>query len=298
MKMDWELRLISLYLKICEEYEINLWSVCERFTNGGYKRCGDEEILTIHLTGIMQGLRTIKSIHQYANQHLGAYFPTMPGYSAYVYRVNKLSEAFKMLAHLIQSTRLSEEDESVYLVDSFPIALAKGQHAYRARVAREMASKSYNATKKRYYYGVKAHVVTRKREGELPELEMMIIEEAARQDGPVFDQLRQWMSNNLVFADKAYKRPDEQVVELANDLKVMTPTIKCRGQKELTPEQKTFSNRVSAIRQPIETFFGWLQRKTGIQDAGLVRSRAGLLSHIFARFAAALMGRAFPCFDF
>lgn len=296
--MDWELGLITLYVEICEHYEDHLWAVSERFTNGGYKRCGDEEILTIHLFGIGRGMRDIKSIHKYATAHLKEYFPHVPQYAAYVHRVNRLSEAFRMLVNLIQSKHILAEEGSLYLVDSFPIALAKGQHAYNARVAPGVASKSYNATKKMFYYGVKGHAVMRKREGRLPELEIFILEGAARQDGPMFDQLRQWMGNNLVFADKAYVRPDGHRFELQNDLKVITPTIKCRGQKVLTPEQKVFSQAVSKIRQPIETFFGWLQRKTGIQDAGLVRSCAGLLSHIFAKLAASLISRTCPCFDF
>lgn len=295
--MDWELGLITLYVEIDQHYKQTIWSVSERFTNGGYKGCGDDEILTIHLFGILRGFRTIKSIHKYADAHLKCYFPHMPQYAAYVHRINRLSEAFRMLVNLIQSKRVEEEDESVYLVDSFPIALAKGQHAYRATVAPELASKSFNATKKMFYYGVKAHVVARKREGRLPELEILIIEEAARQDGPMFDQLRLWMGNNLVLADKAYKRPDEQSFELQNELKVITPAIKERG-LELSSEQKAFSQAVSKLRQPIETLFGWIQKKTGIEDAGLVRSSAGLLSHIFGRLAAALIFRAFPCFDF
>ena len=44
-----------------------------------------------------------------------------------------------------------------------------------------------------YYYGVKAHVVARKREGTLPDLEILVIEKAARQDGPVFDQIRPYL---------------------------------------------------------------------------------------------------------
>lgn len=295
--MDWELRLITLYVEICEHYQTSLWTVSERFTNGGYKRCCDEEILTIQLWGIMGGLKEMKRIHRYAKDHLRQYFPALPGYAAYVHRVNKLGEAFGLIVNLIQSKRIKEGDESVYLVDSFPVALARGQHAYKARVASEIASKSYNATKKMYYYGVRVHTVARKREKTLPELEFAIIEGAARQDGPLFDQLRQKMSDNLVFGDKAYKRPDGDKFELENELKVITPIIKERG-KELTQEQKVFSKAVSKIRQPIETFFGWLQKKTGIEDAGLVRSCAGLVSHIFAKIAAALIGRNYRCFDF
>lgn len=296
--MDWELRLIALYVKISEHYSQNIWVSCQRFTNGGYKRCCDEEILTVYLFGILSGFRDIKSIHTYAKRHLRVYFPGLPQYAGFVHRVNRLSEAFRLLIELIQSKRVSEEDEGVYLVDSFPIVLAKGQHAYTAVVASKIASKSYNSTKKMYYYGVKAHVVARRREGTLPEIEIIMLDEAARQDGPVFDQMRPMMQNNLVFADKAYKRPDEKMIELTQELKVITPTIKERGQKALSPEQAIFSKAVAKIRQPIETLFGWIQKKTGLQNASLVRSTAGLVSHIFGKLAAALIARAYPAFDF
>jgi len=64
--MSWELRLISLYLEISEHYKQSLWVEFERFSNGGYKRCTDEEILTVYLFGILTGFRNIKKIHQYA----------------------------------------------------------------------------------------------------------------------------------------------------------------------------------------------------------------------------------------
>lgn len=296
--MGWEEQLITLYLTICEKYQENLWVSCQRFTNGGQTIFTDEEVLTLYLFGILRGHRTIKAIHIYANDHFKDLFPALPRYAGFVHRVNKLSEAFRMLIEMLQSKKVLESDEDVYLVDSFPITLAKGQHAYTAKIAPELASRSFNATKKMYYYGVKTHVVARKREGTLPDIEILMLEEAARQDGPLFDQMRPLMYNNLVFADKAYKRPDERKVELSQDLKVLTPTIKERGQKELTPEQKAHSKFVSKIRQPIETLFGWIDRKTGIQNAGIVRSSAGLLSHVFGRLAAVMLCRFYPEFDF
>ena len=189
------------------------------------------------------------------------------------------------------------DDEGVYLVDSFPITLARNQHAYTAKVAPEVASKSYNATKKMYYYGVKAHVVARKREGTLPDLDILVLEEAARQDGPVFDQIRSCLHDNLVFGDQAYKRPDAKQVELTQNLKVFTPIKKAKGQKKLDTQSRIFSNAVSRMRQPIETFFGWINRMTNIQNAGLVRSTAGLLTHIFGKLAAAMWLRTYPEFN-
>lgn len=295
--MDWELQLISLYVTVCEHYSSSLWVTCQRFTNGGCKSFSDPEVLTVYLFGILCGYRDKKSIHRYCDRHLRAYFPGLPKYAGFVYRVNRLSEAFRMLIENLQSQAVSETDQDVYLVDSYPIMLAKRQHAFTAKVAPEVASKSYNSTKKMYYYGVKAHVVARKRQGTLPDIEMVMIEEAARQDGPMFDQMRPMLHDNLVFADKAYKRPDEEEIEQSQNLKVLTPTIKERGQKELKPDQKAFSKRVSKIRQPIEALFAWLDKVTGIENAQLVRSTAGLMTHIFGKLAAAVMKKQMV-FDF
>jgi len=83
-----------------------------------------------------------------------------------------------------------------HLIDSFPIRLAKNNYAYTAKVAPKLANKSDNSTKKMYYYGGKSHVVARKREANLPEF----IEEAKRQDRPVFDSIRSMLTDNLLFA--------------------------------------------------------------------------------------------------
>ncbi|MCK5819899.1 MAG: hypothetical protein KAH18_11805 [Psychromonas sp.] len=108
----------------------------------------------------------------------------------------------------LHTSKISNDNNSVYLMDPFPIALAKNNYAYTAKVAPELASKTYNSTKKKYYYGVRAHVVARKRKASLPNLEIIFIEEAKRQDGPVFDQIRPMLTDNLLFGDQAYKRPD------------------------------------------------------------------------------------------
>jgi Transposase DDE domain len=296
--MNWEDYLIPLYLRICKEYRSILWTVCQRFTNGGCKGFTDEEAMLIYLFGVMRGFRDVKSIHRYTRDHLGSWFPSLPGYAGFVHRINRLHEAFQMLLCTLQADKVSDEDEEVYLIDSFPITLARNQHAYRAQVAPEVASISYHSTKKMYYYGVKAHLVARRRPGTLPELELLMIEEAARQDGPVFDYLRPMLHDNLVFADKAYNRPDALDIELSQNLKVITPITKARGQKKLQPEQRQFSKAVSRIRQPIEALFAWINRLTGIQNAGLVRSTAGLWTHLFGRFVAAMWFRTHPHLDF
>ena len=208
--MSWEEYLITLYLRICKEYKENLCFNCQRFTNGGCKSFTDEEVMVIYLIGVLRGFKTIKALHRYASDHLKTWFPALPQYPAFVHRVNRLHEAFRQLIDNLQAIQVTNEDEGVYLMDSFPIMLAQHNHAYTAKIALEMAGRGYCLTKKLHYHGVKAHVIARKRPGRLPDLEVLMIEDASRHDGPIFDQMRPMLHNNLGFGDQAYKRPDAE----------------------------------------------------------------------------------------
>ena len=296
--MGWEEYLITLYLRICKEYKENLCFNCQRFTNGGKKAFTDEEVMVIYLIGVLKGFKNIKALHRYTSDHLKPWFPALPQYAAFIHRVNRLHEAFRQLIANLQAEQVTEEDDGVYLMDSFPIMLAQHNHAYTAKVAREVANRGYCSTKKLHYHGVKAHVVARKRPGSLPDLEILMIEEASRHDGPIFDQMRPMLHNNLGFGDQAYKRPDAQYIEMEQNLMILTPIKRARGQVKLNQEQRTFSKAVSRMRQPIEALFNWINRITSIENAGLVRSTAGLLSHVFGKFAAAMLLRTYPLSDF
>jgi hypothetical protein len=47
------------------------------------------------------------------------------------------------------------------------------------------------------------------------------------------------------------------------------------------------------MRQPIESWFNWLQQKNAIESASKVRSTKGLIIHALARLAAALIALIF-----
>lgn len=178
--MGWEEYLITLYLRICKEYEDTVYLSCQRFTNGGYKKFTDEEVMLIYLLGTLRGFNTIKALHRYASDHLKSCFPSLPQYAAFVHRLN---DAFRQLIANLQALAVTEDDEEVYLMDSFPIMLAQHQHAYTAKIAPELAGRGYCSTKKLYYHGVKAYVVARQRPGTLPDLEVLIIVDASRHHG-------------------------------------------------------------------------------------------------------------------
>ena len=86
--MDWEVELIALYLFVCKHYQRELFSYCVRMARHADLRFSDEEAITIYLHGVIEGYRTIGAIHRYAQRHLRAWFPHLPGYKAFDYRIN------------------------------------------------------------------------------------------------------------------------------------------------------------------------------------------------------------------
>jgi hypothetical protein len=92
--MDWEVELISLYLFVCKHYQQSLSIYCQRMSNYSALNFSDEEAITLYLYRIIEGCRTQKSIHRYAQKHLMDWFPNLPKYGAFDQRINKLHDIF------------------------------------------------------------------------------------------------------------------------------------------------------------------------------------------------------------
>ena len=84
--MDWQERLIGLYLYICEHYKTHLWVHAQRLSNNSHPKFSDEEVLTLYLFGMMQNHTTIKAIYTYTKDHLSDWFPDLPTYQGYMQR--------------------------------------------------------------------------------------------------------------------------------------------------------------------------------------------------------------------
>ena len=151
----------------------------------------------------------------------------------------------------------------------------------------------YNFTrdhKDSYYYGVKLHVVANDRDGALPIPEYIGISSASCHDLTAFRDISQVISNSQIFGDKAYRDQtlESDLLALQN-VELLLPVKRSRGQEHLDLFDKLYSSTVSGIRQPIESLFNWLQEKTAIQTESKVRSYRGLVVHLFGKLAAGLM---------
>jgi len=83
------------------------------------------------------------------------------------------------------------------------------------------------------------------------------------------------------FGDKAYSAPDLAQMLKAQETQLLTPHKKPKG-GALSETQKSYNRMVNRLRQPIESFFKWLNENPQILNA----------SNSFDRkFAGAMLGK-------
>ena len=301
--MDWTDLLIGLYLHICEAFEAGVEMHTQRYSNNsksGEPVFTDQEAVTVYLFGLLQGQRTVKRVYGYAADHLRSWFPALPSYQKFNERLNRLNGALAAIAqytsHFIKLPHWLEGQRLVdAVVDSFPIILAQGARADSAKVAPEVADKGYCSSKDLWYHGVKLHQLSIRRPGGLPIPQSMMLSAASEHDNTVFkEQIAPHFRNLRVFGDKIFHdQAGMQYLKEQYNIEVMPCQKRKKGQKHLHADQKLFNTLVSRARQPVESFFNWLEEKTGIQYASKVRATSGLCKHVFGALAAALFILAF-----
>ena len=291
----WQTNLIKLYCAVCDNSS-TIEAVMQRQSNNFRPQFSDEECITVYLWGISQRRFEQKTIYSYTKNHLLEWFPKLPSYQAFSDRLNRLAPAFQALAEIwLTAIGVDLQEHMEYIVDSCPIILAKGPRSGRGKVARELCEKSYNSSRKEWYYGIKLHAVVARKPGCLPIPLSLMASGAAQHDLPAAKQIMEnhfFLRSGKLYADKAYADAGwaESLME-NHALKLLTPRKKHKGDTLISGD--TFSTFVSSIRQPIECFFNWLNRLTNIQSACMVRSLSGLLLHVFGRMSAALSSLLF-----
>lgn len=296
-----ELELIRLYDYLCDCKDTILSMHHQRFSpnsSPSNEKLDDVELLTIYFyCRRFENKHTKTAMYDYAKRYLLRWFPTLPNYANFTARLNHLGSTIqylidRMLCEL-QEIDNQSIDQNVSIIDSLPIMLCSGKR--QSKVAPELSEKSYCATKKVYYFGVKLHLVAFRRKGKLPMPEYLYITAAAENDLEAIRTTLDQLDNRQVFADKAYvdKQWNETLRKTANT-QLLTPVKLVKGESTTTRQFKKaaddlFSTAVSTVRQPIESWFNWLIEKTDVQRASKVRNTKALILHVFGAIAAALL---------
>jgi len=292
-----QVKLISIYMYISELYEMELQYCCQRQSNNSSPEFTDQEVMSIYLFAITeQKYFQIKDIYLFAKEYLHSWFPKLPSYQAFNNRLNRLSEAFKTLAIGLFTNYTPENcDLKTSLTDSMPIVTCM-QKNRKAKVAREVVDKGWCSTKNMYYYGLKLHLLGFRRPGTIPFPEFIGLTSASENDLTAFKELfgdniyDRVIFGDRIFFDQSYfdNKWSEQNIQMLTPIKLVKGETESIRQREKA-YRDLYSASVSKVRQPVESFFNWLNEKTKIQEAQKVRSTNGLTVHVFGKIAAAFL---------
>ncbi len=270
-----EQKLIAIYFYICDLYDKELCFLCQRNSNNFKPEFTDQELMTIYLfAGYEQRYFQIKEIHSFTKDYLLDWFPKLPSYQTFSYRLNLLVSAFQALAGKLIDSFKPENCSSLFsLVDSMPIITCAGKNR-TGKVAVELTAKGFCSTKNLYYYGCKIHTPASVRQGTVPFPESIIITPAGDNDLTVFKQA--WgdnISHKVIFGDKIYSDKEyfNENKRKTQKIEMLTPVKGIKGLNEETKLRNKafndlFSQTVSKVRQPIEAFFNCLMKKQKFKE--------------------------------
>ena len=283
-----EIKLIELYCLICHFYDTQSVLKEQRLSN--FKPVfTDPELVTCYFLGMLNNQHTKQEIYFYISHHWLAWFPHLPSYQAFNYRLNNLSADFAVIFNLLLRSKLEKSNLKFAedsLIDSFPVMLKKGKKAKSCRTAEQIADFGYCASKDTYYWGVKLHNLAIRRRQCLPLPFQIFLSAASNHDLTVFKEHHPPVPTKFLFADKAYADEALKLDLAVQGVTLLTPHKKKRNEPPQFNEP-LWSKFVSSFKQPIESFFNWLNEKTDYQNASKVRSEKGLLIHCYGKLAFA-----------
>ena len=283
-----EYQLITIYCAVSHHYDSALVIQAQRCSNNFCPKFTDEECIATYIWGIYNQKYEMKACYEFIKDYYDDWFPALPSYQAYNNRICFLADTLKTLAGILLCDLGLDPGHSDFIYDSLPIVVAGSKRSGKARVANELCSKGYCASKDMWYYGAKLHTLAQSNCKSLPTPASMMISKASEHDLPIAKAMLDDARNIRVFSDTALADKEWQAYMLSeNNVEILTPVKRRKGQKKLAFLDAMYSTAVSSVKQAIESFNNWIIQKTNIQHASKVRSAAGLTSFVFARIVCA-----------
>jgi hypothetical protein len=117
----------------------------------------DAEIMTIALTAcfFLGGNYTRARLLMYEQ----GYVRKLLSKSRFSRRLHRLKPFFLVLFKLLSEYWKQQNEDQVYAIDTFPVLVCDNYRIPRAKLYREEAFRGYQASKKRFYYGLKIHML-------------------------------------------------------------------------------------------------------------------------------------------
>lgn len=178
-------------------------------------------------------------------QEMG-YMPRMLTKSRFNRRWHRLADPFWALFNLLGETWKQLNEDSFYIVDSFPVAVCDNYRILRCRIYQGEAWRGYQASKRRYFYGLKIHLLITKA-GQPVEF---FLTPGGCSDTPTLKQYPfDLPEGSRITGDKAYN--DYGVEDLLHEVGLeLTPLRKKNSKRPLKP---WVNYLMSSYRKLVET---------------------------------------------
>jgi Transposase DDE domain len=190
----------------------------------------DAEILTTAFTAALFFRGNHESARAMLKQH--GYIPYMLSKSRFNRRLHRMKEIFIVVFDLLAQTWKTLNTEAVYMIDSLPIAVCDNIRIRRAKIYSGEDFRGYQASKKRYFYGLKIHLMVTQdgqpvesflTPGSFGDVDALKYYAYALPDG------------SIIYADKAYN--DYEIEDLLQEIDhiQLLPIRKKNSKRALSP---------------------------------------------------------------
>lgn len=142
---------------------VAIYCICDDILKGLHhledkqRRMSDAEVMTTSIVAALFFSGNMEKSRIFLQEH--GYIPKMLAKSRFNRRVHKIAELFLVVFELLGEFWKQLNEESVYVIDSFPIAACDNYRIPRSHLYHGEAWRGYQASKKRYFYGLKIHLM-------------------------------------------------------------------------------------------------------------------------------------------
>lgn len=216
------------------------------------RQMSDAEVMTTAIAAALFFRGNFETARAYLKDN--GMIPSMLSKSRFNRRLHRIRDLFLTLFSTLGEIWKQLNTDSIYSVDSFPIAVCDNYRIQRCRLYRSPAYRGYLASKRRYFYGLKIHVLATAN-GELVEV---FLTPGSASDVACLEGFR-WdlPPGAIVYADRGYNDAAFEAVAAQDGGFAFQPMRRANMKKQFPPWIRYLQQ---VYRKRIETMGSLLER--------------------------------------
>jgi hypothetical protein len=211
----------------------------------GQCQMNDAEIMTTALIASLFFRGNHESARALLKQR--GYIPHMLSKSRFSRRLHRIKELFILLFDLLGNIWKTLNEDAIYVIDSFPVAVCDNMRIRRSKIYSKEEFRGYQASKKRYFYGLKIHLMVTQ-DGQ--PVECFLTPGGFGDVDALKHYAYELPDGAIIYADKAYNDYEIEDLLQAVDHIHLLPMRKKNSKRALSPSA-TFAQ--SYHRKRVET---------------------------------------------